>query len=118
VTLFRDTEGKLLPPLPDDVIVAGTVQARAFEDAEFEVQVVRAEKLLDEGFENDWLRELAPAWKPKPKPKPAAIPKEEAATQAAEKMANAITPGRASVDYDSERLGCDAPKPGGRSITR
>jgi hypothetical protein len=33
VTLFRDTEGKLLPPLPDDVIVAGTVQARAFEDA-------------------------------------------------------------------------------------
>jgi hypothetical protein len=71
VTLFRDTEGKLLPPLPDDVIVAGTVQARAFEDAGIEVQVVRAETLLDEGFENDWLRDLAPAWKPKPKPKPA-----------------------------------------------
>ena len=118
VTLFRDTEGKLLPPLPDDVIVAGTVQARAFQDAGIEVQVVRAETLLDEGFENDWLRELAPAWKPKPKPKPAAIPKEEAATQAAEKMANAITPGRASADYDSERLGRGTPKPGGRSITR
>ena len=118
VTLFRDTEGKLLPPLPDDVIVAGTVQARAFQDAGIEVQVVRAETLLDEGFENDWLRELAPAWKPKPKPKPATIPKEEAATQAAEKMANAITPGQASADYDSERLGCSTPKPGGRSITR
>ena len=32
------------------------------------VEVVRAETLLDEGFENDWLRELAPAWKPNPKP--------------------------------------------------
>ena len=118
VTLFRDTEGKLLPPLHDDVIVAGTVQARAFQDAGIEVQVVRAETLLDEGFENDWLRELAPTWEPKPRPKPAAIPKEEAATQAAEKMANAIPPGRASADYDSERLGRGPPKPGGRGIMR
>ena len=118
VTLFRDTEGKLLPPLPDDVLVAGTPQARAFEDAGIEVQVVRAETLLDEGYENDWLRDLAPTWKPNPKPKPAAIPKEKAATQAAEKMANAITPGRASADHDSERLGRGTPKPGGRSIMR
>jgi hypothetical protein len=100
------------------VIVAGTVQARAFQDAGIEVQVVRAETLLDEGFENEWLRELAPTWEPKPRPKPAAIPKEEAATQAAEKMANAIPPGRASVDYDSKRLGRGTPTPGGRGIMR
>lgn len=110
VTLFRDTEGKLLPPLPDDVIVAGTVQARAFEDAGIEVQVVRAETLLDEGFENDWLRELAPAWKPKPQPKPAAMPREEAAAQAAEKVAKAIPVGKASAHYDSENIGRGTPK--------
>jgi hypothetical protein len=113
VTLFRDTEGKLLPPLPDDVIVAGTVQARAFEDARIEVQVVRAETLLDEGFENDWLRDLAPAWKPRPKPKPAIIAKEEAAAQAAEKVAKAIRPGKASHHHDSENIGPGTPWGGG-----
>ncbi len=109
---------KLLPPLPDDVIVAGTVQARAFEDAGIEVQVVRAETLLDEGFENDWLRALAPAWKPKPKPKPAAIPKEEAATQAGEKMAKAVPAGKASAHYNSENIGRGTPKRGGYRVIR
>jgi len=118
VTLFRDAEGKLLPPLPDDVVVAGTTQARAFEDAGIQVEVVRAETLLDEGFENDWLRELAPAWKPKPKPKPAAVSKEEAATVAADKMVKAIPAGRASAHYDSENIGRGTPKPGGYRIVR
>jgi hypothetical protein len=118
VTLFRDTEGKLLPPLPDDVIVAGTPQARAFEDAGIAVETVRAEALLDEGFENEWLCELAPAWKRKPSPRPAPISKEEAATVAAEAMANAIPAGRASAHYNSENIGYGAPKPGGRRITR
>jgi hypothetical protein len=118
VTLFRDSEGKLLPPLPNDVIAAGTVQARAFEDAGIVVQVVRAETLLDEGFENDWLRELAPAWKPKPKPKPAAIPKEEAAAQAVEKMAKAIPAGKASAHYNSENIGRGTPKAGGYRVIR
>jgi hypothetical protein len=118
VTLFRDTEGNLLPPLPDDVIVAGTVQARAFEDAGIQVEVVRAETLLDEGFENDWLRELAPAWKPKPKPKAAAVSKDEAAKAAAEKMAKTIPPGKASAAYDSENIGRGTPKPGGRRVMR
>ena len=116
VTLFRDAESKLLPPLPDDVIVAGTVQARAFEDAGIDVQVVRAETLLDEGFENDWLRELAPAWKPKPKPKPAAMPREEAAARAAEKIAKAIPAGKASAHYNSENIGRGTPKPGGYRV--
>jgi hypothetical protein len=122
VTLFRNTDGKLLPPLPDDVVVAGTPQARAFEDAGIDVKLVRAETLLDEGFENDWLRELAPSWKPKPKPKPnsdkPAITKEEAATAAAEKAAKSIPPGRASARYDSENLGRGTPKPGGYRVVR
>jgi hypothetical protein len=82
------------------------------------VEVVRAESLLDEGFENDWLRELAPAWKSKPKPKPAVVSKEEAATAAAEKIAKAIPPGRASADYNSENIGRGTPKPGGYRIVR
>lgn len=120
VTLFRDTEGKLLPPLPDDVVVAGTPQARAFEDAGIEVKVVRAETLLDEGFENVWLRALAPTWKLKPKPKPdgPAMTKEDAATAAAEKVARSIPPGRASARYDSENLGRGTPKPGGYRVVR
>ena len=67
-------------------------------------------------FENDWLRELAPAWKPKPKPKPAAMPREEAAAQAAEKVAKAIPVGKASAHYDSENIGRGTPKPGGYSV--
>ena len=118
VTLFRDTDGKLLPPLPDDVIVAGTVQARAFEDAGIEVQVVRAETLLDEGFENAWLRELAPAWKLKPKPVPASNPQRGSGGTAVEKMAKAIPPGKASARYDSENIGRGTPKPGGYRVVR
>lgn len=120
VTLFRDTEGKLLPPLPDDVVVAGTPQARAFEDAGIEVAFVRAETLLDEGFENDWLRELAPTWKPthKPKPDKPVLSKDEAATAAAEKAAKSIPAGRASAHYNSENIGRGTPKPGGYRIMR
>jgi hypothetical protein len=118
VTLFRDTEGDLLPPLLDDVVVAGTPQARAFEDAGIEVRLVRAETLLDEGFENKWLHDLAPTWKPKPKPDQPVMTKDAAATGAAEKIANSIPPGRASAHYNSENVGYGTPKPGGRSILR
>ena len=81
--------------------------------AGIQVQLVRAETLLDEGFENNWLRELAPAWKPTPKPK-AAVSKEEVA--AAEKVSKATPPGRASARYDSENIGRGTPKPGGYRI--
>ncbi len=118
VALFRDTEGKLLPPLPDDVIVAGTQQARAFEDAGIPVEIVRAETLLDEGFENDWLRELAPSWTPKAKPKPTALSKEEAGAAAAEKLAAAVPAGRASARYDSENIGRGTPRRGRYRIAR
>ena len=51
------------------VVVAGTPQQRAFQDAGYEVNAVHPTTLLDEGFENDWLRALAPNYKRKP-PKP------------------------------------------------
>jgi hypothetical protein len=41
VVLFRDSDNKLLPPLVDDVVIAGSVQHRAFMDAHIEVQAVR-----------------------------------------------------------------------------
>ena len=103
VTLFRDADGKLFPPLPDDVVVAGTLQARAFEDAGIEVKLVRAETLIDEGFENDFLFELAPTHKrkPKPQPKPTPLSKELAAKIQVAKIPIA-PPGKASARYDSE----------------
>jgi hypothetical protein len=122
VVMFRDTGGKLLPPLPDDVVVAGTIQARAFEDSKIEVTLVRAEQLLDEGFENDFLVALAPDYKRKPKPKlaaPTEAQREEAANKAAEKMAqrsDVVPAGRASARYDAENIGYGWPKPGGRRI--
>ena len=117
VTLFRDADGKLFPPLPDDVVVAGTLQARAFEDAGIEVQLVRAETLIDEGFENDFLFELAPTHKrkPKPQPQPAPLSKELAAKAQAAKIASA-PPGKASARYDFENLGRGTPKPGGFKV--
>jgi len=119
VVLFRDTEAKLLPPLPDDVVVAGTPQARAFEDAKIDVKVVRAEVLLDEGYTNEFLRELAPSWKPPKKLTPTASPtqaeRDDVAAQVVERIA-AVPPGRASARADSENIGYGRPKPGGRRI--
>jgi hypothetical protein len=116
--LFRDADGKLFPPLPDDVVVAGTPQARAFEDAGIEVKLVRAETLLDEGFENDFHFELAPTHKrkPRPQPKPAPLSKEVAAEAQAAKIAS--PPGKASARYDSENIGRGTPKPGGFKVYR
>jgi hypothetical protein len=119
VVMFRDAESKLLPPLPDDVVVAGTIQARAFEDAKIAVQLVRAETLLDEGFQNDFLYELAPTWKRKPGPKPAGptrATQEEVARQAAERIKIIEPPGKASARPDAENIGYGRPKPGGRRI--
>jgi len=119
VTLFRDADGKLFPPLPDDVVVAGTPQARAFEDAGIEVKLVRAETLIDEGFENDFLFELAPTHKrePKPQPKPPPLSKKMAAKAQAPKIPTPA-PGKASARYDSENIGRGTPKPGGFKVYR
>lgn len=116
VVLFRDTDNRLLPPLGDDVVVAGTPQHRAFQDAGIEVNAVRAETLLDEGFQNDFLFELAPGYKPKIKPQPEPMAAEEVAQKAQEKIAKAAPPGKASGRYDSENLGYGKPPPGGRRV--
>ena len=51
-------KGNLLPPLPSDVVVAGSRQHLAFSDAQISVEAVRAETLLDEGYQNDFLMSL------------------------------------------------------------
>jgi hypothetical protein len=112
--LFRDSEGHLLPPLPSDVVIAGSRQHLAFSDAQIPVEAVRAETLLDEGYQNPELYELAPHWRPK-KPKPptdaerAAIAKQAATVMTKEK------PYR-SMDDRAEGIGAGTPPPGGRKV--
>lgn len=57
--LFRDADGRLEPPLSDDVIVEGSEQAKAYADAGIEVRTVTAQSLLDQGYTNDFLYALA-----------------------------------------------------------
>ncbi len=115
LVLFRNTEGKLLPPLPDDVVIAGTPQARAFEDAGIKVELVHPTTLLDEGYTNEWLRELAPAWKPPKKPK-ATAPVERPQDEVDYSRPPVEPVGRASARPDAENLGYGRPKPGGRRV--
>ena len=100
------------------IVCGGYIQARAFEDAAIKVELVHPTTLLDEGFQNDWLYELAPTWKRKPGPKPAAPTRsqqEEVARQAAERIKIDEPPGKApQARPDAENLGYGRPKPGGR----
>jgi hypothetical protein len=112
VTLFRDKDNKLLPPLPDDVVVAGSPQHRAFSDAGYQVEAVRAELLIDEGYENDFLKKLAPGYMRKVPE----VEKESVRIEAAKRMVQAIKAGKASADYDSENIGRGNPAPGGRRV--
>ena len=115
--LFRDADGKLLPPLPDDVIVAGSIQHRAFQDAGIAVDAVHPTVLLDEGYQNDWLVELAPGYKPKP-PKPEPVKTEASSPGESAPMPPVAQapPGKASARYDSENVGYGKPPPGGRRV--
>lgn len=115
VVLFRDADNRLMPPLPDDVVIAGTEQHRAFEDAKIPVTPVRAETLIDEGFANDFLFQLAPGYKPK-KSEPTPAERKEIAAEAAIKVANAVKEGKASARYDSEGLGRGTVAPFGRKV--
>jgi hypothetical protein len=115
VVLFRNGDGKLLRPLPDDVIVAGSIQHRAFQDADIEVEVVHPTMLIDEGFENDWLKALAPGYKPKFK-LPTPEQNLEVAVKAAAKMAAAEKP-YISPEARAEGIGRGTPRPGGRRVS-
>lgn len=120
VVLFRGADNKLLPPLPGDLLIIGTAQYRAFLEAGLldGATVMTPQAALDEGYENDWLRDLAPDYKPKPKPKPQPqpMPTEEVAQRVAAKVAE--RPGKASARSDSENLGYGRPAPGGYRVVK
>jgi hypothetical protein len=70
--------------------------------------------LLDEGYQNPELYELAPAWKPKkPKP-PTDAERAEIAKQAAVEMAKEKP--YVSMENRSEGIGRGTPRPGGRRV--
>ena len=117
VVLFRDSDNKLLDILPDDVLVVGSHQYRALQDAGRDVtSAAHPTVLIDEGFQNDWLFALAPGYKPKFKP-PTAEENLEVAVKAAAKVAAAATekPYR-SMDDRAEGIGRGTPPPGGRRV--
>ena len=115
IVLFRDSDGKLLDILPDDVLVIGSPQYRALQDAGRNVNsAVHPTVLIDEGFKNDWLLALAPGYKPKFKP-PTPEENLEVAVKAAAKMAAAEKPYR-SMDDRAEGIGYGSPPPGGRRV--
>ncbi len=75
--------------------------------------------LLDEGYQNDWLVELAPSYMPKP-PKATTV---EAVADTAVALDTALAPspraerpGKADARYDSENVGYGKPAPGGRRV--
>lgn len=117
VVLFRDGDGKLLPPLPDDVIVAGSIPHRAFQDAGIAVEAVHPTTLIDEGFENSWLLALAPGHKRKFVP-PTPEENLKVAVQAAVIAAKAEKPAYRSMEDRAEGIGRGNPRPGGKSIVR
>jgi hypothetical protein len=55
VVIVRGLNGDVEPPLPDDVIVAGSLQDIAFTEAGIEHQTVTAESLIADGYQNDFL---------------------------------------------------------------
>ena len=115
VVLFRDSDGKLLDILPDDVLVIGSHQYRALQDAGRNVaSAVHPTVLIDEGYQNDWLKALAPGYKPKFTP-PTPEENLEVAVKAAAKMAAAEKPYR-SMEDRAEGIGYGHPAPGGRRV--
>lgn len=118
VVLFRDSDGGLLPPLADDFLIIGTAQYRAFLEADLldGAKVMTPQQALDDGYQNDWLFDLAPGYKPNPQPKqqPEPMPAEEVAQKVTQKL-GAIAPGKAGGP-GSENIGYGKPPPGGRRV--
>jgi hypothetical protein len=122
VVLFRDSSGKLLPPIAGeepDVVVIGTPQHRAFVDEGIEVNAVHPQALLEQGYRNDFLFELCPNWVAPPKPKPVRPTDEEreaVAQQVAAKVANQEIASTASLYEPQEKIGKGVPPVGGFKI--
>jgi hypothetical protein len=116
VVLFRSEDGTLLDILPDDVLVIGSHQYRALQDAGRNVEsAIHPTVLIDEGYQNDWLKALAPGYKPKFVP-PTPEQNLEVAVKAAVKMAAAERP-YISMETRSEGIGRGVPPPGGRRVS-
>jgi hypothetical protein len=58
-TLFYDADGKLLPPLPEIVIVEGSSIDKAYSDAGIEHRVTSPQSLIAKGYCNPFLLKLA-----------------------------------------------------------
>ena len=58
-TLFYGADGKLLPPLPEIVIVDGSPIDQAYTDAGIEHRVTSAQSLIAKGYCNPFLLKLA-----------------------------------------------------------
>jgi hypothetical protein len=119
VVLFRNSAGKLLDLLPDDVLVIGTPQHRAYQDErpDYKPAAVHPTELLNEGYENPWLKALVPNHVPEFKP-PTAQENLEVAIKAAAKMAAFEPKPYVSMETRSEGIGRGVPPPGGRSVVR
>jgi hypothetical protein len=117
VVLFRNSAGKLLDLLPDDVLVVGSPQHRAYQDErpDYKPTAVHPTELLNEGYENDWLKALAPNHKPEFKP-PTAQENLEVAIKAAAKMAAFEPKPYVSMEARAEGIGRGVPPPGGRRV--
>lgn len=115
VVLFRDSDNKLLDILPDDVLVIGSHQYRALQDAGRNVgSAVHPTTLIDEGYQNDWLKALAPGHKRKFVP-PTPEQNLAVAVKAAVKMAAAEKP-YVSLETKSEGIGRGRVPPGGMKV--
>lgn len=116
VVIFRDADGNVERPLPDDTVVEGSWQHRAFAEAKIDVPTVTAKSLLDDGFKNDFLLLLAPDWSP-PAPATSETQKEGARTATAD-----VQNGRASAKpkpenwRERDHVGRGAPASGGMKV--
>lgn len=120
-TLFYDSDGSLLPPQPDIVIVDDSELDRAYTAAGIRHQVTSAEFLIKQGFCNAFLFKLAP-WLPSPSPQTTPRPEPTSMTAAAPSGPSAPNP---QVEDDAEEISAPAKPPvsriaerrGGRTIT-
>ena len=133
-TLFYGADGKLLPPLPEIVVVNGSPIDQAYTDAGIEHRVTSAQSLIAKGYcnpfllklaspaESDLVRDLkaklAAGVKP-PTPSaqaPGRQPRDDDGAPPRSTATPAAPPGRASARYDAEGIGRGRVPPGGFKV--
>ena len=134
--MFYDADDKLLPPLPEIVIVEGSPIDQAYTGAGFDHRITSARSLIAKGYCNPFLLKLAtPAESdlvrdlkaklaagvklPTPTAQsPAVHPKDEKGAAPRPTATSAAPPGRASARYDAEGIGRGTVPPGGYRVMR